>query len=157
MFWRIMMPPTSGPRGARSLPAWPWRWTYYVLEKTAHCSPNNTAITSRNAETLSKTSGRTHYIYSESKSCGFDPVLLYIHNVRIYSSIKIKFTSAPVVLFKYGLKKRAIDLWATSNKRALTALTPCRFSMSSGNLERLNSTDTFLRRENACTTFLLVP
>jgi len=29
--------------------------------------------------------------------------------------------------------------------------------MSSGDLERLNSADTFLRRENACTNFFLVP
>ena len=157
MFWRIMMPPTSGPRGARSLPAWPWRWTYYVLEKTVHCSPNNTGITSRNAETLSKTSGRTHYIYSESKSCGFDPVLLYIHNVRIYSSIKMKFTSAMVVVFEYGLNKRTTNLWLASTKRALNALIPCRHPMSSGDLERLNSADTLLRRENDCTNFLLVP
>ena len=100
---------------------------------------------------------QTHYIYSESKSCGFHPVLLYIHNLRIYSSIKIKFTSAPVVLFKYGLNIRAIVLWPTSNKRVLNALIPCRHPMSSGDLERLNSADTFLRRENACTNFLLVP
>jgi len=62
-----------------------------------------------------------------------------------------------VVLFRYGLNKRAIVLWATSTKRALNALTPCRLSMSSGDLERLSSADTFLRRENACTNFLLVP
>jgi hypothetical protein len=29
--------------------------------------------------------------------------------------------------------------------------------MSSGDLERLKSADTFLWRENACTNFLLVP
>jgi hypothetical protein len=100
---------------------------------------------------------QTHYIYSESKSCGFHSVLLCIRNVRIYSSIKIKFTSAMVVLFKYGLNKRTMNLWAIINKGAPKALTPCRLSTSSGNLERLNSTDTFLRRENACTNFLLAP
>jgi len=69
----------------------------------------------------------------------------------------MKFTSAPVVLFEYGLNKRAIDLWATSNERVLNALIPCTHPMSSGDLERLNSADTFLWRENACTIFLLVP
>jgi hypothetical protein len=62
-----------------------------------------------------------------------------------------------VVLFKYGLNDRASVLWTTSTKRALNVLIPCRLSMSSGDLERLNSADTFLRRENACTNFLLVP
>jgi hypothetical protein len=67
------------------------------------------------------------------------------------------FTSAIVVLFKYGLNKRANVLWDTSTKREVNALTPCMLSMSSSDLERLNSADTFLRRENACTNFLLVP
>jgi hypothetical protein len=62
-----------------------------------------------------------------------------------------------VVLFEYGLNKSAINLWPASTKRALNALIPCRHAMSSGDLERLNSADTFLRRENACTNFLLVP
>jgi len=62
-----------------------------------------------------------------------------------------------VVLFKYGLNIRATSLWPASTKRALNALIPCRHSMSSGDLERLNSADTLLRRENACTNFLLVP
>jgi hypothetical protein len=70
---------------------------------------------------------------------------------------KINFTSAMVVLFMYGLNRRAIALCATSNKRALIALTPCRLSMSSVDLERLKSAGTFLWRENACTSFLLVP
>jgi len=100
---------------------------------------------------------QTHYIYSESKSCGFHPVLLYICNVRIYSSIKMKFTSAMVVVFEYGLNKRTTNLWLASTKRALNALIPCRHPMSSGDLERLNSADTFLWRENDCTNFLLVP
>ena len=69
----------------------------------------------------------------------------------------MKFTSAMVVLSKYGLNKRAIDLWAISTKIKLNALTPCILSMSSGDLERLNSANRFLRRENACTNFLLVP
>jgi hypothetical protein len=69
----------------------------------------------------------------------------------------MNFTSAMVVLFEYGLNKRAIDLCATNNNRALIALIPCRLSMSSVDLERLNSVDTFLRRENACTNFLAVP
>ena len=62
-----------------------------------------------------------------------------------------------VVLFKYGLNTKAIVLWDTTTKRALNALIPCTLSMSSGDLERLNSADTFLWRENACTNFLLVP
>jgi len=129
------------------------------LQKAAHCSPKTQPlhlVMQKPSATL-LAEHQTHYIYSESKSCGFHPVLLYICHVRIYSSIKIKFTSAMVVLFKYGLNIRAINLWATSNKRALNARSPCTHSMSSGDLERLNSTDTFLRRENACTTFLLVP
>jgi hypothetical protein len=98
-----------------------------------------------------------HYIYSRSKFCGLNPVLLYICKVTIYSPIKMKFTSTAAVLFKYGLNKRANDLWDTNNNRALNALIPCRLSMSSGDLEGLNSADTFLRTENACTNFLLVP
>jgi hypothetical protein len=62
-----------------------------------------------------------------------------------------------VVLFKYGFNERATNLWVASNKRVLNALIPCRHPMSSGDLERLNSAETFLRRENACTNFLLVP
>jgi len=62
-----------------------------------------------------------------------------------------------VVLFKYGLKIRTISLWPASTKSVLNALIPCRHPMSSGDLERLNSADTFLLRENACTNFLLVP
>jgi len=83
--------------------------------------------------------------------------MFYISNVRIYSPTKMKFTSAMAVLFKYGLNKRTDDLWITRIRRTLNALIPCRLSMSSGDLERLNSADTFLRRENACTNFLLVP
>ena len=100
---------------------------------------------------------QTQYIYCESKSCGFHPVMFYISNVRIYSPTKIKFTSAMAVLFKYGLNKRTDALWTTRRRRTLNALIPCTLSMSSGGLERLNSADTFLRRENACTNFLLVP
>jgi hypothetical protein len=62
-----------------------------------------------------------------------------------------------VVLFKYGFNERATNLWVASTKRALNALTPCKHPMSSRDLEKLNSAETFLRRENACTTFLLVP
>ena len=62
-----------------------------------------------------------------------------------------------VVLFKYGLNTHAVVLWANSTKIKVNALTPCTLSMSSGDLESLNSADTFLRRENACTNFLLVP
>jgi len=125
--------------------------------RTVHLTTQPTHLVTQKSSATLLAEHQTHYIYSESKSCGFHPVLLYICNVRIYSSIKMKFTSAMVVLFKYGLNRRAIALWAISNKRTLTALTPCRLSMSSGDLERLNSADTFLRRENACTTFLLVP
>jgi len=127
--------------------------------KGSHCSPQNTVITSRNTETLSNTAGRTsnslHLL--ESKSCGFHPVLLYICNIKLHFSIKMEFTSAMVVVFEYGFIKRASNLWPASTKRALNALIPCRHPMSSGDLERLNSVDTFLRRENACTSFLLVP
>ena len=131
-------------------------WSFKRL-RTAHLTTQlSNPVTQKPPATL-LAKHQTHYIYSESKSRCFHPVLFYICNVRIYSPIKIKFTSAMVVLFKYGLNKRAIALWAISNKRTLNALTPCRLSMSSGDLERLNSADTFLRRENACTSFLLVP
>jgi hypothetical protein len=73
-----------------------------ILLNAAHYSPNNTANTSRNTETLSKLMAehQTRYIYYESKYCGFRPVLLYIFHFTIYYHIKIIFTSAIVVLFK---------------------------------------------------------
>jgi len=150
MFWKIIMLPSSGSSSARSQSAWPWSWTHYVLQKAVCCSPKTQPshlITQKSSAKL-LAEHQTHYIYSESKSFGFHPVLLYICK---------KFTSAMVVLSKYGLNERAIDLWPASTKRALIALTPCTLSMSSGDLERLNSADTFLWRENACTNFLLVP
>jgi len=118
-------------------------WSFKRL-RTAHLTTQPShPITHKPSATL-LAEHQTHYIYSQSKSCGFHPVLLYICNVRIYSPKKIKYTSTMVVLFRYGLNKRAIVLWATSTKTAFKALSPCRLSMSSGDLERLNSADTFL-------------
>jgi hypothetical protein len=131
-------------------------WSFTRLPTARLTTQLSHPITQKPSATL-LAEHHTHYLHSESKSCGFHPVLLYIFNVRIYSPIKMKFTSTKVVLFTYGLNSRANALWTTSKKRTLKALSPCRHSMSSGNLERLNSADTFLRRENACTNFLLVP
>ena len=158
MFWKIIMLPSSGSSSARSQSAWPWSWTHYVLQKAVCCSPKTQPshlITQKSSAKL-LAEHQTHYIYSESKSLVFIQCC-YTFARSVYSPIKKKFTSAMVVLSKYGLNERAIDLWPASTKRALIALTPCTLSMSSGDLERLNSTDTFLRRENACTNFLLVP
>jgi hypothetical protein len=154
-----MIPPSSGSSFARSLLAWPWRLTYYVyLKARTVClttKPSHLVTQKPSATLLAE--HQTHYIYSEANSCGIHPVLIYIRNVRIYSTIKIKFTFAMVVVFEYGLFKRVSNLWPASTKRALNALIPCRHPMSSGDLERLNSADTFLWRENACTNFILVP
>ena len=130
-----------------------------VLQKAAHCSPNNTAITTRNTETPSNAAGRTsNSIHLLSINIlWFSSSDVSHKQCQNLFSTKIKFTSAMVVLFKYGLKKRNVVLWTTRIRRTLNALIPCTLSMSSGGLERLNSADTFLRRENACTNFLLVP
>jgi hypothetical protein len=153
------MPPSWGSSSASCLlpdPEGNTLWSFKRLH-TAHLTTQPSHPVTHKPSATRLAEHQTHYIYSQSKSCGFHPVLLYIWNVRIYSPTKIKFTSAMVVLFRYGLNQRAIPLWVASNKRALNALTPCTLSMSSGDLERLNSADTFLWRENACTNFLPVP
>jgi len=125
--------------------------------RTAHLKTQlSHPVTQKHSATL-LAEERTREFCSQSKSCVFHSVLLYICNFTIYSPTEIKLTSAMAVLFKYGLKRRTSDLWLSSKNRTLIALIPCRHSISSGDLERQNSADTFLWRENACTNFLLVP
>jgi len=119
------MLPSSGSSSERSQSAWPWSWTHYVLQKAARCSPKTQPshlITQKSSAKL-LAEHQTHYIYSESKSLVFIQCC-YTFARSVYSPIKKKFTSAMVVLSKYGLNERAIDLWPASTKRALIALTP---------------------------------